>query len=254
MGAGHDAAQVFQAVGAVGQRAARLETHVALPQVRIVAGDIGRVGHDQVEALACRQRAVPATLDETHRGGQLPRIARGHRQRRGADIAGHHAGIAPCQGDRDGDGAAAGAQVQHRGRGLSGHGLQRGFHQHLGVRTRNQHIGRHAEQVPHEFSLPEQIGHRLAGQAALRQRFVGRGHFRRQRIGVVRQQPRARLGQHVLEQHAHLEPGQARVQQQAPDLGGHAQAPIRCRRPAPPTARPGARRSGRRSVPPDRPP
>ena len=64
----------------------------------------------------------------------------GGRPARPDSVAGHHARVAPGQRDRDRDRAAAGAQVQHRRRGLAFQALQRGFDQHLGIRTRNQHV------------------------------------------------------------------------------------------------------------------
>ncbi|KAG1486721.1 hypothetical protein G6F52_014258 [Rhizopus delemar] len=68
----------------------------------------------------------------------------------------------------------------------------------------------------------------------------------------MRQQPRARLAQHVLKQHAHFQARQPGVGQPAVQLGLGPGARLRCRRPAPPAARPGVRRSARRSVLPDR--
>ncbi|MCY1206375.1 hypothetical protein D9M72_179410 [compost metagenome] len=249
----HDAGQVFQAARAVGQRAARLEAHVALVQVRIVAGHIRRVGHDQIETLARGHGLVPTALDQADGRRQVPGIGGRDGQRGRADVGRHHPRIAARQGDRNRDRPAARAQVQHGGRGQAGQAFQRGLHQHLGIRPRDQHVGGHPEAVAHELAVAHQIGHGLAGQAPLGQRLVRRGHLGRERIGVMRQQPGARLAQHVLQQHAHLQPGQARIEQQRLQLRRHhGESPVRCRRPAPPIARPGARRSARRSVLPGR--
>ena len=232
--------------------AARLEAHVALSQVRIVAGHVGRVGDDQLEALAGRHGVEPAAFDKAHRGRQFPGVAGGHGQRGRTQVAGHHARVAPGQRDRDRDRAAAGAQVQHRRRGLAFQALQRGFDQHLGVRTRNQHVGRDAEKMAHEFAAADQIGHRLARQPAPGQVLISLLRGGRQRIGVMRQQPGARLLQHVLQQHAHFQARQPGIGEQGLDLGHRAPPWLRRRRPAPPAARPGVRRSARRSVLPGR--
>ena len=173
--------------------APRGSKHVALSQVRIVAGHVGRVGDDQLEALAGRHGVEPAAFDKAHRGRQFPGVAGGHGQRGRTQVAGHHARVAPGQRDRDRDRAAAGAQVQHRRRGLAFQALQRGFDQHLGVRTRNQHVGRDAEKMAHEFAAADQIGHRLARQPAPGQVLISLLRGGRQRIGVMRQQPGARL-------------------------------------------------------------
>ena len=67
------------------------------------------------------QRRQPVAVQEAHVGNaQALRIAPGHRERLVTGIGGDHAGQRPLAGDRQGDGAAAGAQVDARPRLLSG--------------------------------------------------------------------------------------------------------------------------------------
>src|SRR5690606_27120668 len=56
-------ANVIQPVGAADQRTGRLEADITLGQVRVVRGDIGRVGDDQVVPRSA-QRGKPVALQE----------------------------------------------------------------------------------------------------------------------------------------------------------------------------------------------
>ncbi len=72
---GDDLGQISQAVVRRHQRRVRLETQVALAQVRVVRGDVGRVADDEVEALSLRQRRKPVA------DAKLDRAAAGLRDR-----------------------------------------------------------------------------------------------------------------------------------------------------------------------------
>ena len=106
-----DDADVVQAVAAGGQCADRLMAQVALPQVRIAVGDVGRVAGDQVEALA-RQRRQPMTVAEIHtRQPERLGIATRHRERGLAGVGGDDPRTGALVGERQRDRTGAGAQV-----------------------------------------------------------------------------------------------------------------------------------------------
>ncbi|CPP90851.1 Uncharacterised protein [Bordetella pertussis] len=218
--------------------------------MRVLARDIGRVGDDQVVAVLRRQGLVPVARQAAPPRAQPLRVTLGHRQRGRAQVGGRHLGLRATQRHRHGDGAAAGAQVQHARRSAALQPMQRRLHQQLGIRARNQHIRRQRVPMPHELAPAQQIGHGLASQAARRQLPPGRLVRGLDRVGIVRQQPGARAAQHVLGEHARLQPGQARVGQQVLEQGHRPR--ITDRGPAPPVARPGARPAARRSARPGR--
>ena len=64
--AGNDQPDRIQAVGARGQRRTRLEAQVALAKVRVVFGDVGRVGNDHAIDVA-GHRFEPAALEQAQR-------------------------------------------------------------------------------------------------------------------------------------------------------------------------------------------
>ena len=77
---GDDLAQRIQPVGARGERADRLVAQVALHEGRVAARDIGRIGHDHVEALA-GQAGIPVALPEPDvLQAQAPGVVPGERK------------------------------------------------------------------------------------------------------------------------------------------------------------------------------
>src|SRR5690606_41980655 len=58
-----------------------------------------------------------------------------------------------CQGDGDGDVAAAGTEVEYLLFGISGNQLQGPLHERLGVRPRNQHVAGDAKGKRPELPL-----------------------------------------------------------------------------------------------------
>jgi len=161
-----DQAQIVETIDAGDQRTGRLEAHIALGQVRIGAGDIRRVANDQLEALTL-QRTEPMTAQH---GGvvQVQALAIALGQRDGF-LHAIHGGDLPRRalaGQGQGNCAAAGAQVEHPGRG-DRQQLQRGLYQQLGVRARDQGVRCDFQVELPETLLAQNIGHRLAATTAL---------------------------------------------------------------------------------------
>jgi len=125
----------------------------------------------------------------------------------------------PRQRNGDGDDAAAGAEVQHLGGIAVFEAIERALDQQLGIRARDQHRRRNPEQASEEFTLTEQVGHRLAGQAARGQIGQHGARVGRQRVGVLRDQLHARQTRRVGDQHARFERGQAAEGQRSQGLG-----------------------------------
>ena len=71
---------------------------------------------------------------------------------------------------RAADAAAAGAEVENAGVHLpADEHAQRRVHEHLGVHARDEHVGRDHDRQPVKLPLADEIGQRLAGDAALQQ-------------------------------------------------------------------------------------
>src|SRR5690606_14576613 len=93
--------------------------------------------------------------------------------------------------------------------------VQRGFHQQLGFWPWNQDPGFNRKTMAHELAQTDKIGHGLALKAPGAQRFEFT-HLRVvERVGVVRNEPRTRYAQQVLQQHLRLEPRQSAFPEQA---------------------------------------
>ena len=111
---------VIQAVRAAIQRAARVVVaHLGLQRGDLGARDVGRVADDQVEPSACRQGREAVPLQELDAlGHTVPRgVLAGQRQRLGRDVQRLDLRGRALARQRDGQAAAAGAEVQ-RGGGL----------------------------------------------------------------------------------------------------------------------------------------
>ena len=81
-------------------------------------------------------------------------IATRHIERCGTDVGSGHLRGGQRQGDADGDRSATRTQIQHASIGrTSRQRLQSRFHQHFGIRARNQHVGRQGEHMPHELAF-----------------------------------------------------------------------------------------------------
>ena len=231
-GLGRDAADVVESVGTAGQRRQRLVPERG--QVRVVGADIGRVADDQLEArgqggavgslggsfsLALGPAGQPAAEQEAYRQLQPAGVGTGHSQRVAAGVERPDLGIGPALLQRQRNRAAAGAEVeQARGLERRQH-LERPVDQGLGVGARIEHTRIDQQLEAMEFALADQIGYRLARQAAAAQRQELLGGGRGQRIGVVRDQPGPvvrRAAEPVQQQHLGVElveSGLARLQQ-----------------------------------------
>ena len=74
-----------------GERAARLEAHVALLQVRVARGHIGRIGDDELEVLVA-ERAEPVALHEGDARAQPGGVGHRHPQRLARAVERDHLG------------------------------------------------------------------------------------------------------------------------------------------------------------------
>ena len=206
---GDDAANIVQPVGATHQRLARLVRQRR--QVRVVRRDVGRVADDEVKALV-RQRAKPVAVAQVQFQPEPRRVARCDGQRVGTGIDGRHARARPLSRQRQRNGAAAGAQIEHAAARIGRQQGQRPVDQRLGVVARVEHAGIDLQLQPIERLAACEIGHRLAGQAARGQLVQACVGGTRQRVVVVRQQPGARVGglpKDVQQQHLRFRARQA---------------------------------------------
>ena len=141
-----DLAQVVEPVLAREQRGVRLPpVHVRRQLARLVRRDVGRVRHDDVEALIGGERAEPIPVHERHpaREPVRRRVRARHVECALASVRGDDAGRRMLVRDRQRDAARSGAQVQHARR-AHGHApraeeLEHGFHEPLRLRARDQH-------------------------------------------------------------------------------------------------------------------
>src|SRR5690242_2204221 len=100
----HDAADRVQAISARYKRTAWFETQVAFSQVRIVLGDVWRVGNDQVEARLAKRHAPVALPKIDVRQMQAIGIVAGNGERRLALVRRQHTGVGSRLRDRQCDG------------------------------------------------------------------------------------------------------------------------------------------------------
>ncbi len=137
----------------------RLETHIVTQQVRIVVGDIRRIGNDEIEAMP-GQRREPVAFEEASVGdGQLPGIGlrEGHGVRGEIDAGDPPARAFAGKGQRDG--AGTGAQIEQLASGPRAK-LERHFYQAFGIRPRNQGRRRGLEAKPPELPRADQVRYR----------------------------------------------------------------------------------------------
>lgn len=137
---------------------------------------------------------------------QLTGILPGHFQRLRAKVRGNHAPAGPFPGQCQGDGPTARAQIRHQGL-VPGNHCQRRFHQKFRFRTRNQHGGGYFQLMLPEIPASRQVGHGLAGGAALDQPVI---IFQVRLLQPVLRpgiKKGARPAQHMREQHFRIQPG-----------------------------------------------
>src|SRR5690606_27538644 len=112
-GPGDDLADIVQSVSASHQSTGRLEAHIALTQMMIIRGDIRRVADNQAKTLTS-QRIEPAALAKLGVDQlQALAIALGQPDRLGNAIHTDHLPASALAGQGQGNGTAAGAQVEY---------------------------------------------------------------------------------------------------------------------------------------------
>ena len=135
-------------------------------------------------------------------------VAPGDGERRAGDVGREHRRLRPFVSDGDGHASAARAEVGDANRGRRiGLQVERGFDDELGLRPRNQHVGRDLERQSPELAMAGDVGQRLARGATCDDRVVAGGEavgFRFDRVNqkslggpaeqVLGEQPRTELG------------------------------------------------------------
>ena len=203
---GDDQPDRVQAVGARSQRRTRLEAQVALAQVRVVFGDVGRVGNDHAVDVA-GHRLEPAALQQAQRQAGLVGVGARHRQGGIADVHGADIDQGAFAGDRQGDGAGAGAQVEHLTHFGRRQAFERQFHQQFGLRPRDQRVGRYRQFQRPEAAVAGDLRHRFTALAPSQQRVEVPRLAAVEHIAGVGVEPAARTLQRVRQQQLGLEPG-----------------------------------------------
>ena len=80
-----------------------LETHIALGQMRIACGHVGRIGHYQIKRISAGTAENQSLSAEADPCAQSMRIAPRHGQGVSGTIHRHDLGVGPEQGQRDGN-------------------------------------------------------------------------------------------------------------------------------------------------------
>ena len=201
-GFGQHAPHQVQAVVATGQAQGRLVVVLVRHVGEVFGVHIGRIGNDQVEALAGQAVETIALhgVDALFQTMPLD-VAVGHFQRLEGQVAEHHFRVGEGIGAGDADAARAGAQVEDARRLGRQPGRETLADQFGNRRARHQHALVHLERQAAEPGLAEQVGGRHAfADAALDQAAeqvalvilqptvqVGVGHFIRQMQGTQHQ-------------------------------------------------------------------
>ena len=168
---GRNGAQAVQAVGAADQRGGRLGAQVALRKMGIAHRDVRRIRGDHVEALVV-QRGKPVAKEQPQRsaGRQCEGVAARDRECRRRQLDPGDVRMGRFAGQRDGDHAAARAEVEQAWLFELHRAGEYALHQQFGLGARYQYVRRHHEASTEEFALAQDIGNRFAGTAARRVR------------------------------------------------------------------------------------
>ena len=154
----HGAPQRRQAIGPADQGGPRLEAQVALGEVRVVGGDVWRIGNDHVELAG--DGGVPIREPKASGAAEARRVLAGERETGWVVVHAKDGGGRSFRRERQGDGAATGAEVQHP-RGGAG-AFQRGFHHAFRLRARHEGARVHPQRQAPELPLTQDVCHRLA--------------------------------------------------------------------------------------------
>jgi acetyl esterase/lipase len=158
-----DAADIVEAIGARGERTARLEAKIALHEVFVHVFDVRRVAGDNVIAFAADRRE-PVAVVERDAQPERARVARCDLERRLARIHGMHGGVRALLGDGQCDGTAAGTEIKHAAAHWQASEHQ--LHEQLGFRPRDQRGRCHFQRQRPEVAPAGDVGHGLPGRAA----------------------------------------------------------------------------------------
>ena len=162
--------------------------------------DIRRIGNNHIVSAFRRPVGIkPRTLRKLDFCAQFGRILTGSIQSTDADVRCANIGINAFKRDGYGNGAAARSQIPHAA--LRRQVFEHSFHQMLGFRTGNQHMGIDGKTSSVKLALAQQISHRLAFQTALRQSLQGLQGRVCQIVRTACNQLRARVTQRILQQH-----------------------------------------------------
>ncbi len=190
--AGDDPRDVIEPIRTRSQRLRRLVAQRL--QMRIVAGNIGRVGDDDMESFG--HAIEPEPLLKMHVELQTRGVVAGHLQGLSTALDSSElkvgAGMLQSQGDRP----ASCAKVKHRGalHGKRGKHFQCPFNQGFRLWSGYQYAGVHQQVQSKEFLVTGDVGQWFTGSAALHT-FVEPGLRRwRHGIKIVCQQPGALTG------------------------------------------------------------
>ncbi|MNC84457.1 hypothetical protein D3C83_00120 [compost metagenome] len=129
LGSRHDSADRIEPVGAGHERDARLKAQIAQCEMRIVFGDVRRVRHDEIEALA-RDRIEPLPRREHHVANalRLRIFARKGERFRGTVDRGHTRVTAVTR-NADRHATTPSAQIEHLALLFLRDACEREFHQ-----------------------------------------------------------------------------------------------------------------------------
>ena len=154
----HDAPQRRQAVRPADQGGPRLEAQVALGEVGVVGGDVWRIGNDHVELAG--DGGVPVREPKASGAAETRRVLAGERETGRVVVHAKDGGGRSFRHERQRDGAATGAKVQHS-RGGAGT-FQRSLHHALRLRARHEGARVHPQRQAPELPFTQDVRHRLA--------------------------------------------------------------------------------------------
>ena len=111
-----DMRQIGQTAISGDKRRFRLKAHIALRQMRVGFIDVGRIADDDVKLLP-GERAKPVALQYADvRNSEMFNVTRGQRDRIGHHVDGGDAAVRAFAGQRQGDRAGAGAEIENAAR------------------------------------------------------------------------------------------------------------------------------------------
>ena len=168
-GLDEQAADVGQAVGPAVQGGHGFPLHFGLQGRNPVGGQVGQVGDNDIHRL--RQGFQQVALEQRYAVGHImhPHVVGGHIQGAVKPVGGIDACGRQVNGQVDGDGAGAGANVgNHQLPAFHAHQRhkQRVFYHRLRFGARYQGIGVDQQVDAVELPVVEDVGQRFAGQAA----------------------------------------------------------------------------------------